>query len=388
MLKSIFNLGGLFSVFCFLLSVLLSCTSSSEGEVGLKKLQKRLDGLLEQRRQLETEISTTEAKISHLQPDKEANYPKVSVVKSRQEMFNHYITLQGNAKADKDISIHSEVGGTVKKILVSEGQWVEKGSILVKLDADIIEKNISEVKTSYQFAKLVFDKRKRLWQQKIGSEISYLEAKNQKETLEKKLASLEAQRSKLYIKAPFSAYVDQIFAKEGELASQQFTLLNLINYKKMYVEVDVSEEYVSKVKKGTDVKVLFNAISIDTIQSKVSWVSRSVDEVSRTFKIHVDVLNLDGEIKTNMVAQVSINDFSSEGMIIPESVILDDLNGNPFVFLVSPSPTSGHRVTKLPVSVVSTYKGQTLVKGLGLDAMVVSKGARDLENGEKVLLTQ
>lgn len=376
-----------FSFLFFSMILFLSaCENSDDVRGDLVALQKELSIIKSQRTDLDKQIIAIESQIQSLQPENK-NYPKVMVTRPRKGVFEHFITLQGNAKADKHISMHPEVGGTIREILVKEGQWVTKGHIMLKLDADVIDNNISEVRTSYDFAKVLFEKRKRLWNLKIGSEISYLEAKNKKEGLEKKIASLEAQRSKLHIKAPFGAYVDQIFAKEGGLASQMTPVLDMINYKKMYIEVDVSESYVSEMKKGTEARLFFGSLSsLDTIFSKVSWVSKSIDEKSRTFKLHINIENPQGEIKTNMVARVVLKNFESQGVIIPEELIREDLDGNSFVFVVSRDESIPF-VTKQIITVKSNYKGGVLIsEGLTGEELLVSKGMSDLENGDKVEL--
>ena len=131
------------------------------------------------------------------------------------------------------------------------------------MDSDVIDNSVLQLDTQLALATTTFERQARLWEQNIGSEIQYLQAKAQKEGLENSVKSLKAQARKMKIIAPFSGIIDQIYAKTGELTSPQKPFLKLVNLNKVYVESEVTETYLNSIKKDTKVLLNFRFNSIN-----------------------------------------------------------------------------------------------------------------------------
>ena len=202
---------------------------------------------------LNTALKSVEEEISKLDSDK--NLQTVTVIPVKNDVFKHFLEIQGVAKANKNIEISPEMGGTVTAILVKEGQKVQSGQLLIQLNDASIRNSINELNTQLSLAKTTFERQERLWKQKIGSEMQYLQAKAQKESLENNLSSLRTQARKMRITAPFSGVVDEIFPRLGELTSPQMPTVRLLNLDKVYVEADVTETYLPIIKEGTQTVV-------------------------------------------------------------------------------------------------------------------------------------
>ncbi len=125
--------------------------------------------------------------------DKKNYRQAVKVKKLKTKEFNHYIKVSGSIKAINDAFISPEMNGQIKAIYVEEGDYVKKGQKLAILNTKVTRKSIEELKTGLDLAKTMFKKQEKLWNDSIGSEVQYLQAKNNKETLEKKLETLNAQ---------------------------------------------------------------------------------------------------------------------------------------------------------------------------------------------------
>ncbi|MDI3528030.1 MAG: hypothetical protein PWR03_2214 [Tenuifilum sp.] len=183
-------------------------------------LKAKISKLKEQAININHQIKTLEARLAEIDSaNNGGNLISVIAEKVKAEPFNHYFIASGKVELENQAAISAETNGQVKKIYVKKGQRVKKGDILIALNTSIIENSISEVKIGLELATKVYEKQKALWEQNIGTELQYLQAKNQKESLEQKLKTLNAQLDMSIVKAPFDGIVDDIYIKEGELAS-------------------------------------------------------------------------------------------------------------------------------------------------------------------------
>src|SRR4030066_1022639 len=239
---------------------------------------------------LNTALKSVEEEISKLDSDK--NLQTVTVIPVKNDVFKHFLEIQGVAMANKNIEISPEMGGTVTAILVKEGQKVQSGQLLIQLDDSSIRNSINELNTQLSLAKTTFERQERLWKQKIGSEMQYLQAKAQKESLENNLATLRTQARKMRITAPFSGVVDEIFPRLGELTSPQMPTVRLLNLDNVYVEADVTETYLPIIKQGTETVVHFASINKE-MNSKISQVGNFINPANRSFKIRINIENKD-----------------------------------------------------------------------------------------------
>lgn len=350
-----------------------------------------LSGLKAQRTQLQKEINGLNKQISDLdisiaKLDTAKRLALVTTLPVMEKQFDHFFEVQGIIEADKNVILYPEMGGTVRQISVREGQKVSKGEILVSLDTELIELQIKELQTNLELATTTFERQKRLWDQKIGSEMQFLQAKAQKESLETSVATLKAQLRKNRIVAPFSGIVDEIWPKIGELTSPASPVIRLVNLDKIYLSADVSESYIATVKKGTVVEVNFPAYDI-TVPAKVKMVGNFINPGNRTFKVTVDVENRDNMIKPNLMGYLKIRDFSVDsGIVVPQRLIQEDPNGNNFIYTVKNSKKKTTAYRK-PVKVGPTYKKETLIiSGITTGAILVDKGSRSIKNDQTVLV--
>ncbi len=366
-----------------ILSLVLSCGTSDKESQSLTDLKTKKAALKEQMDRMGTELKEIEIAISEL--DTLKKLMSVTSIKAEVKDFNHYVEVQGTVKADQTIDLHAEMGGTVTAILVKEGQKVSKGQLLATLDSDVIDNSVLQLDTQLALATTTFERQARLWEQNIGSEIQYLQAKAQKEGLENSVKSLKAQARKMKIIAPFSGIIDQIYAKTGELTSPQKPFLKLVNLNKVYVESEVTETYLNSIKKDT--KVLLNFRSIGTsVEASVSQVGNFINPSNRSFKMRIDLKNPNNELKANLLADIKINDFKANGTVIPTRLVQRDRDNKTFVYTIEPKENN-HKVIKTYVTEVMNYDNQSYISnGLVPNSILVDKGARLVNNNEEVTL--
>lgn len=359
---------------------LLFACSAKDSQKDVNK-EEQLKKYKTERAALTTKISDLEKEIRSTNKDEE----KVNVVveKLSTSQFEHFIQVTGNAEADKNITITPETSGNIISIDVTEGQHVNKGDILGKLNTSQIQRSIDEAKTNLALSTTIFERQERLWNQKIGSEVEFLESKSKKEALENSLASLEAQKEMAIITAPFSGIVDEIHQKKGELAGPSIPFAQLVNINKVYVEADVSEIFLNYIKAGEVVELDFPAINYQT-KTTINRTSNVIDPGNRSFKIRINLNNPKHLIKPNLISVVKIKDYEvKDAMVVPSIIIKKDFEGN---YLYIAKQEGKYLVArKTYVNVSKTYNNVSMIEsGLSLGDQIITEGFSQVVNGSLI----
>ncbi len=368
--------------YLLLFLIFFSC-KKEENQISnsLDELQEQKTSVINQIDSLNSVLRKIELNIS--KTDSKSNYQVVSIISPTQGDFKHYIEIQGVVKADKNIEIRPEIGGTINSIHVIEGQRVKKGQLLIQLDDSSIQDNIAELNTQLNLAKTTFERQQRLWDQKIGSEMQYLQAKTQLESLENNKNTIVNQAAKMKIKAPFSGVIDEIFSRNGELVNPQISVIRLVNLDKIYLEADVTETFLPYIKKGNEALISFPSIHTE-MKSEIAQVGNVINPNNRSFKTKINIINKNNLIKPNLLADIKIKDFAENGIIIPSSLIQKDKNGNSFVFIVQKN-NGDLKVSKKVIKVSKEYKQESLIiDGLKVNDSLINKGARIVKDGQMV----
>jgi RND family efflux transporter MFP subunit len=372
-------------IILFITAVLTISCGKDIANNSLDELNTKKTLLISKIDSLNNELKLVETELAKLDPNKKLHM--VTALPVKKDIFKHYIEIQGVVQADKNIEIRPELGGTVQNILVKEGQKVTAGQLLIQLDDADIKNKIDEANTQLALAITTFERQQRLWNQKIGSEMQFLQAKAQKESLENSLATLKTQAKKMKISAPFSGIVDAIFPKNGELTSPQSAVVRLINLDKVYVEADITESYLPVIKVGTDAIVSFSSINKE-INSKIAQIGHYINPDNRSFKTRINITNTDQTIKPNLLADLKILDFEAKGIIIPSTLIQQDQNGNNYVFTIN-TQNNENEVVKTLITVQNEYNHNAFIsEGLNENTILVNAGARLVKAGDIVKISQ
>jgi membrane fusion protein (multidrug efflux system) len=338
-------------------------------------------------RTLKSEIADLEGQIETLDP----NARKRVLVSTRsvdRTDFNHYVEIQGSIQTDDVVMVSSEMGGRVIDLKVQEGQSVNRGQLIAKLDLESIQKQIAEVETSLDLAREVYERQQRLWEQNIGSELQYLEAQNAVDRLERTLETLQFNYEKSSVYAPISGVVERVIVKEGEMTGPGSPIVQILNTREVMVVADVPENYLRAVQKGEMVDIEIPALN-DQRKAKVTEVGRTINPGNRTFNIEVDLDNRNGLLKPNLLATVLINDYSEEDVItVPIELVQQEVGGKSYVFIVGES-ANGAVAQKVYVETGESYAGEIVIKtGLEGGESLIIEGARGLTNEELITTRQ
>ncbi len=329
---------------------------------------------------LQNKIKKIQHKIDSIQPDLKRK-PVVDVIKVKKSNFNKYSEIQGTVQSDDVIKVSAEIPGRLVGVYVEDGDKVRKGQLIAKLDVSDISNKMEELKKSYELAQDVHERQKRLWDQNIGSEMQYLSAKNNKERLEKAIASIKHQLSKANIYAPAYGIIDSKRVEPGEIVSPGYPLMLILNTRKIKVIADAPESYLKSVKQGDIINIKFPAINYET-KNKISRIGSTINTANRTFAIEIKMNNPKNMLKPNLLAILLINDLSLyDVVVIPSDLIQYEISGKPFVMVVN----KANKAIKQYVEIGEDYDGKTVINsGLNEGDTLITKGARSIVEGELV----
>jgi len=356
-------------------ALLAACSAATpdDKKAQLEKLKAQQTDIAKQVLQLEKEIAKenpTEAKIK-------TKDVAVTVVKAAK--FDHYVQTQGHVESEDNIAVSAKSPGVVMAVYVREGQQVSKGQALAQVDNAVILSSIESMKSQLELATSVYERQKNLWDQKIGTEVQYLQAKTNKETLERQIRSLQEQNEMLRIKSPINGTVDEVIAKIGEAVSPGLPAFRVVNTNDLKLTASVSEAFVTNVQKGNKVIVTIPELKKD-LESKVTFVGRTIDPLSRTFMVEV-ALPAEANLRPNMSGVIRVVFHTEPAAIAVPINIVQDINGEKIVF-VAESNGKNTVARKKVVSVEGVYGGQAQVSGLNAGDKVVTFGYQGLNDGE------
>ena len=311
----------------------------------------------------------------------------VTALEIKPQIFNHTIEIQANIKTRQNLQLFPEFGGRLNQILVKEGQEVEKGTLLAVIDDAGLQDQLDQMKLQLQLAKTTFERTQRLWDQKIGSEMMYLEAKTRFKSQQKQVAQMRNQLSKTKLYAPFSGVIDEIIARKGSALAPGITpIMRIVNLDNMYVESDVPENYLANITKGSFAKVSIPVLN-ETQNTVVRQTGNFIQPNNRTFRVEAPIKNPTGMIKPNLNARLSIVDYSNpEALMIPFRVIRENAKGDSFVFILKVAEQENEYITEQRFVSLGMSKNELveITKGVNTEDLIVDEGVSLLVTGQKV----
>ncbi|MEL4456594.1 efflux RND transporter periplasmic adaptor subunit [Lutimonas vermicola] len=377
----------------FIIAILLaSCGNGDKKSVeaviesrNLESIRAKKSELVSEQNLIKREIKKLDIAIEELDAGK--RIPLITSFKLEETEFRHFLELQGNVTTKNLLMIYPEFSGVLSNVYVKEGQKVEKGQILAKIDDGGLSQQLAQLKIQADLAKTTFERQQRLWDQKIGSEMQYLQAKSNYEAQNQAIAQLEQQVAKTIVRAPFSGTIDDVLTEQGSVVMPgQSELMRIVNLDNMYIVTDVPEKYITTITKNKKVEVEFPVLGIK-IESKVRQVGDFINPDNRTFKVEISVPNKEKSIKPNLTAKLRINDYSNEkALLIPQSVISENASGEQYVYVVKDKTENNEATAEKLIIETGLTQGDYIevTKGLTSGSEVIMEGARSVNDGQKV----
>ena len=373
-------------LFFSLIALLIGSCSTKSGGTSIESLNKKRDSLSLIMENIRTEMREIDNNLALL--DSTRSFSSVTVIDVTQDTFSHSFKVYGNVKSDKSVIIYPETPGIIEGIYVRGGDKVKKGQLLISLGADIFKATINEVSTQLDLAETMFQKQSRLWDQKVGSEMDFLQAKMQYESLQNRLESVKRQLEMTEVRAPFSGTIDQISRKVGESAAPGVPILRLVGNGPLSVEMQIPENYITNIKRGEKVKMNFTAIGVKK-EGEISQVGDYIDPSSRTFRVSVNLPKIKNQIiKDNMMASVELRDYVAyDAIMIPNKLILQDTKGVNYTYVFINQNESLGIVERRNISLgMSNEKMTEVLYGIKSTDQIINRGIRSVQSGETVKL--
>jgi len=364
--------------------LLAACGAKNE----LKDLEKTEGALQVEIKKLSDSLESIQGKIAVLKAANdtgaEAVLPQVRLITIAPNEFRHSVDIQGIINTDNNITLSAENGGKVKKVYVKEGQNVRVGQRLVDLDGSVIEATLAELRTRLGLAKTTFEKQERLFlNKKIGTEMQYLQAKNNYEALKNQESTFATQLDKFQLRSPINGVVDDVMVNLGEMTAPGFPVVRVVNLNDLEITADVSEKYVGAFKVGDQVKVFFPAIK-DTMIAKITAIGQVINTNNRTFNMHVAIKSNDNRLKPNLLAIIQAVDFKSDNAISVPSNLVQTVGYDKYV-MVAVQSDSTYKVEKRSVSTGLSNNGYIYIEsGLHVGDQVIVEGHLNVEAGDMV----
>ncbi len=353
---------------------IISCGSDKKSK--LDKLKLKYNDMAVQIKDLEKEIAKDEGKSI----DKVA---EVVVTDLKKTNFDHYLEVQGRIDGEENISVSPKMMGVVTEIDVKEGQDVSKGQVLARVDDAVLRQQLVTLDSSLVFVTNLYNKQKKLWEQKIGSEVQYLTAKNNKESVENGIKSLKEQMDMSNIVSPINGTIEEIPIKVGQSVTPGVTTaFRVVNLSKVKVVADIAEAYSAKLKTGNIVKIGFPDLDKE-ITTKISFTSKFINTLNRTFFVEARLEdNNDESYRANMVAVVKVNDYHADSAITVPINVIQKIGGDNFVYKAEKSANK-FVARKVKVSIGQSYNGNTeILDGLKEGDKLITVGYQNLEDGQ------
>lgn len=315
----------------------------------------------------------------------EKKYALVTAIEPIDTLFRHFVEVQGSVKTKDDQTISPEMGGILTQLSVREGQYIQKGAIIGRVDDGVLQEQVAQQKIQLGLAKTTYERQKALWDKNIGTEIQYLQAKNSYEALQQGIAITEKQLSKVNIYAPYAGVVEQVITKQGQVVGPGSPIIRLVGLGSLYVEADVPEDYLTQVKRGTKTLVTLDAIDKEYMTT-VKRINATINPQSRAFTVEVGVPK-SRLVKPNLIASLKINDYTNnKALLVPSDVVSEDAEGHQFVFVVESEKDGFAKVKRQQIEVGKSTPDNFLeiLTGLKSGQKIIQEGAKNLSNGQDV----
>tara|TARA_R110000751_G_scaffold14621_2_gene47245 strand:+ start:138859 stop:140028 length:1170 start_codon:yes stop_codon:yes gene_type:complete len=376
----------------FIAVLLASCGGDKKNSVEKILEKNNLEDIRTKRAELVSEQEDINSKIKLLDEriktlDTTQNIPLITTILAKEEVFDHVLELQGNVTTKNLLIITPEYSGILTNVYVTEGQRVSKGQTLAKIDDGGLSQQLAQLKIQSALAKTTFERQQKLWNQKIGSEIQYLQAKSSYEAQEEAINQLQKQLSKTIVRAPFSGTIDDVITEKGSVVGAgQTPLMQIVNLDDMYIETDVPESYIPTVVQGKNVTVQFPVLGT-SIDTKVRQAGDVINVANRTFKIEVAVPNKDKTIKPNLTAKLKINDYTNpKAILVPQSIISENAEGEQYVYIVKNKKDNNQGTVNKVIIKTGKTQGDVIevLEGITNGAELIQEGARSVKDGQTV----
>ncbi|MDN3583296.1 efflux RND transporter periplasmic adaptor subunit [Mucilaginibacter flavus] len=334
--------------------------------------------------ELKTQQADLNSKIAKLQAEvgssDSSKTTDVNTIILQPASFTNYIQIQGKIDAQDNVTAFSQSPGNITAIYVKVGQHVSKGQVLAQLDNSALKQSIAQTEAQVSLNQTLYDRQKNLWDQKIGTEVQFLQAQTALQSSKKALSAQREQAAMYRITSPITGVVDQMDLKLGQVIQpgQNGNGIRIVNADALKVKADVPESYSGSVNTGNDVKILVPDAN-DSLVTKVTFAAKVIDPTSRSFGVEIK-LPTRKSLRPNMTAIIQIANYNkTNAIVVPVKAILKSEDGD-YVLL-----NENGIAKKVNIKSGASYGGKAeVLSGLKAGDHLITEGGTDIEDGDKV----
>ncbi|MBW2091863.1 MAG: efflux RND transporter periplasmic adaptor subunit [Deltaproteobacteria bacterium] len=311
-----------------------------------------------------------------------SNMVKVSIIAITPTPIRDVQVLPGEMKPWQDVLVSASIGGEVEWIGPHEGETVKKGEMLVKINVSALKASLDRAKAAYELADKVYQRLKRLHERQIITQESLDKASTERTLAQGTLKQIKVEYEKGFVHAPITGRINKLFVDAGEFVGPGAPILELVNVRRLKVEVNVPEMDVRYLKVGQKVMVRVDAFQNRIMEGTISFVAYKADPATRTFRVSVAVENSESAVRAGMIARVAfIRRQIPDALIVPLSALVDK-NGERLIFVEEDGVARARTVT---IGVIEKDRVQ-ITRGLRAGDHLIVSGHQKLEEGMRVLV--
>lgn len=349
-----------------------------------QELQAKKDALQQSVDSIKNQLNKISARLEALNPNNNVVLVETKIAKT--DTFKTYFNVQGNVTTDENIILNPEFSGVIKEIYVEEGDKVSEGDLIARIDDGGLQERLDELKTRLNLAKTTYERRKRLWDENIGSEIEFLQAESNFKSLQQNVVQVKKELNKTRVRAPFDGEIDDIIADVGQMAMPgNQPIVRITSLDDLYIEADIPENYLGSIKKGTAVSVESKSANM-SFKSEIARVAQTIQPDNRSFRIRVNTPHALKSLKPNMVVKLTINNYQNKNaFVISESILQENTDGKSYIFKVNKEDNKELITDIALVKLGQSYNGQIeIIEGIGKGDQIITEGAKGLRKGQQV----
>ncbi|MEX2583370.1 MAG: efflux RND transporter periplasmic adaptor subunit [Gemmatimonadota bacterium] len=313
----------------------------------------------------------------------------VEVYEVQPVAFTDFVEVVGRIEADRDVTMSAEESGTIRQLLVEKGAQVRAGQPIARIDDRVLRPQAEQAAAEAALARETWERQRRLWEEdRVGSEISYLQARYRAETADAAARVFQERLERTVVRAPISGILDTRLVEVGTLVGPGTAIGRIIDTRTVKIAGGVPERYAGQIEPGTEVSVRLEGVQGATVVGEVDFVGASIDQGNRTFPIEVDVANENGMLKPGMIANVSVVRQTIENaLVVPQEAVLRVEDG--YVAYVAVD-RGEETIAEARSVIVGPSQGNRVIIDAGLNAgdRIIVVGQNRLAAGDRLQIVQ
>ena len=319
--------------------------------------------------------------INSLKINTEEKVIKVKAKKIKSELRQSNVLVQGRTESNRNVLVSSETNGIVKEIFVKKGDFVKKDQILCKLSTDSRKAKLDEAKALMLQKKLEWDASKVLVEKGYRSQTKAAGSKAAYDASKALVIQMEEELENINIRSPFDGFFNDNLAEVGDFLSIGMPCGQVVDYNPILVIGQVSEQEIKKIK--SDIQGYAVLSTGEKLNGLLSYVSKTADSKTRTFRIELEINNSNFDIKDGITAELFIPTKKVQAHLIPPSSLTLDSDGKIGVRHID----SNNEVIFSDVEIIGDEKELVWVSGLPEEITLITIGQEFVIEGQKVNYT-